>query len=88
MKIVISVLKVFQKYIILFLKIINWKIILKALSFKNNKIRVVSVDKYFMQGDYAQYKFFGLQFLDLSNNSILYFNVSIFESLPIYGYRI
>ena len=56
---------------------------LKTLSFKNNKISVVSVYKYFDTGDISKYKLFGLQFLDFSNNNIIYFNFNLFESLPI-----
>jgi hypothetical protein len=56
---------------------------LKTLSFKNNKISVVSVYKYFDTGDISKYKLFGLQFLDFSNNNIIYFNFNLFESLHI-----
>ena len=56
---------------------------LKSLSFKNNKISTVSVYKYFDTGDISTHKLFGLEFLDFSNNNILYFNMNLFESLPI-----
>jgi hypothetical protein len=56
---------------------------LRALSFKNNKISYISIYKYFIQGDIKNYKYAGLEFLDFSNNNINYFNVNLFESLPI-----
>ena len=56
---------------------------LKTLSFKNNKISVVSVYKYFDTGDISKYKLYGLQFVDFSNNNIIYFNFNTFESFPI-----
>ena len=52
------------------------------LSFKNNKISVVSVYNYIMEGDRKKYRFDALEFLDLSNNNINYFNINLFESLP------
>ena len=55
---------------------------LRALSFKNNKLSYVSVYKYFDQGDITIFKLFGLQFLNFSNNNIIYFNINLFESIP------
>ena len=55
---------------------------LKALSFKKNKISIISVYNYFDTGDRAKYKLFGLEFLDFSYNSIMYYNINLFESLP------
>ena len=55
---------------------------LKALSFKNNKISIISVYNYFDTGDRAKYKLFGLEFLDFSYNNIMYSNINLFESVP------
>ena len=73
----------FKEIYYLFLKDEILRNNLKALSFKNNKISTVSVYKYFDTGDISSHKLFGLEFLDFSNNNILYFNVNLFESLPI-----
>ena len=55
---------------------------LNILSFKNNKISVISVYGYIMEGERKKYKLNKLQFLDLSNNNINHFNINLFDSLP------
>ena len=52
------------------------------LSFKNNKISVVSVYNYIMEGERKKFRFDTLEFLDLSNNNINHFNLNLFDGLP------
>ena len=54
---------------------------LRVLSFKYNKLSVISVYKYIIHGDRKKLKFESLQFLDFSNNNINYFNFSLFDGL-------
>ena len=65
-----------------FLKNQSLKNNLKVLSFKNNKISVVSVYIYFMTGEKSSAQFLKLEFLDLSNNNINFINIDLFQSLP------
>ena len=53
-----------------------------VLSFKNNKISVVSVYNYIMEGERKKFRFDALEFLDLSNNNINHFNLNLFDGLP------
>ena len=55
---------------------------LNRLSFKNNKISVVSVYNYIMDGERNKFKLVNLQFLDLSYNNITHFNLNLFDGLP------
>ena len=55
---------------------------LRALSFKNNKISIISVYNYFLTGERDTYKLYGLEFLDFSYNNIMYININLYESLP------
>ena len=54
---------------------------LKVLSFKNNKISIVSVYDFMLAGEMNNYKLDGLQFLDLSNNNINSFNFNLFNRI-------
>ena len=55
---------------------------LLSLSFKNNKLHMVSIYRYIIEGDRHNYRFRNLKFIDFSNNDINFFNASLFMSVP------